>query len=96
MTTMDLLRLRREELLRAAAAHRAANVRVFSSFARGQDHGDSDIDFLVDFDAKASLLDLVGLKQEIERIIGRQADVVTEAAVSPFLRERILDEALPL
>lgn len=96
MNTLDLLAQKRSALLRAAAHHRALNVRIFGSVARGEDRPDSDIDFLVDFAPEASLLDLVGLQQEMESILGRHADVVTSDAVSPFLRERILREARPL
>lgn len=96
MTTFEQLASHRAELMRAAAAHLATNVRVFGSVARGDDRPDSDIDFLVEFDPNASLLDLIGLKQDIEAILGRQADVVTPNGVSPFLRERILREARPL
>ena len=77
----------------AAAAHKARNLRVFGSVARGEDQPDSDIDFLVDFEPAASLLDLVGLQQEIEALLGRRVDVVTPNGVSPFLRDRILSEA---
>lgn len=87
MNTLDLLKLKRAELLCTAAGHRAANLRIFGSVARGEDRDDSDIDFLVDFDPTASLLDLIGLQQEIEHIIGRRADVVTAEAVCPLLRE---------
>jgi hypothetical protein len=96
MNTQNLLAQKRPELLRAAAQHHASNVRIFGSVARGEDRPDSDIDFLVDFAPDASLLDLVGLQQELESILGRRADVVTSDAVSPFLRERILREARPL
>jgi predicted nucleotidyltransferase len=96
MNTLDLLAEKKPELLRAAAHHRALNVRIFGSVARAEDQPDSDVDFLVDFAPEASLLDLVGLQQEIEAILGRRADVVTPDAVSPFLRERILREARPL
>lgn len=96
MNTLDLLAEKKTELLRAAAHHRASNVRIFGSVARGEDRPHSDIDFLVDFAADASLLDLIGLQQELESILGRRADVVTPDAVSPFLRERILTEARPL
>jgi uncharacterized protein len=96
MTTRELLARRRSELLAAAARHRASNLRVFGSVARGADRPDSDIDFLVDFDPQASLFDLVELKREIETLLGRSADVVTSESVSPFLKERILAEAQPL
>ena len=96
MSTLELLSQRKPALLRAAAHHRAFSLRVFGSVARGEDKPASDIDFLVEFSPDASLLDLVGLKQEIEGILGRQADIVTPDGVSPFLREKILDEARSL
>lgn len=96
MSTLDLLDQKRSELLRAAAEHLAHNLRIFGSVARGEDRPDSDIDFLVDFAPGASLLDLIGLQQDIEAILGRRADVVTPDAVSPLLREHILGEARPL
>lgn len=94
--TRSLLVRERETLIRIAARHYASNIRVFGSVARGEDGPDSDIDLLVDFGPEASLLDLIALKQEIERILHRPADVVTVDGVSPFLRQRILGEACPL
>mgnify|MGYP001141636675 CR=1 FL=1 len=96
MTTRELLARRRAELIAAAARHRASNLRVFGSVARGTDRPDSDVDFLVDFDAQASLFDLIELKEEIESLLGRSADVLTPDSISPFLKERILAEAQPL
>ncbi len=96
MTVRELIAQRRDEVLRAAARHRARRIRLFGSAARGEERPDSDVDFLVDFEPNATLLDLVALKQELESLLGRQADVVTPAGISPFLRERILREAAPL
>lgn len=96
MTTLERLTRERDRLLRAATAHHARNLRVFGSVARGEDRPDSDIDLLVEFDPSASLLDLIGLQQDIEAILGRHADIVTPNGISPFLRERILSEARPL
>jgi predicted nucleotidyltransferase len=96
MTTYEQLNRRRAELLRAAAAHKARSLKVFGSVARGEDRPDSDIDFLVEFEPDASLLDLIGLQQDIEALLGRRADLVTPNGVSPFLRERILSEARSL
>lgn len=96
MTTLERLNSKRTELMRVAAAHKARSLCVFGSVARGEDKPDSDIDFLVEFEADASLLDLIGLQQDIEALLGRRADVVTPNGVSPFLRERILREARPL
>jgi predicted nucleotidyltransferase len=95
-TIFDLLILHREQLLAALARHRAHSLRVFGSVARGEERPDSDVDFLVDFEPDASLLDLIGLKEDFEAVLGRPADIVTAEGVSPFLRDRILKEAVPV
>ena len=96
MAVRDLIARRRDEVLRAAARHRARRIRLFGCAARGEERPDSEVDFLVDFEPNATLLDLGALKDEIESLLGRQADVMTPAGISPFLRERILREAAPL
>jgi predicted nucleotidyltransferase len=96
MTAREMLMLRRDQVLAAAARHHASNVRIFGSASRGAERPDSDLDFLVDFDGSASLFDLIELQRELEALLGRRADVVTPDGISPFLRERILAEAQPL
>lgn len=93
MSTLEQLDRCRTQLMRLAAAHKARKLSVFGSVARGEDRPDSDIDFLVEFEPNASLLDLIGLQQEIESLLGRRADVVTPDGVSPLLKERIIREA---
>ncbi|OHC65765.1 MAG: nucleotidyltransferase [Rhodocyclales bacterium GWA2_65_20] len=96
MGILDTLRKRKTEILAAATRHGARNVRVFGSVVRGSDTSDSDIDLLVDFEPERSLYDLVGLQLDIESLLGRRADVVTEGSLSTYLRERVLAEARPL
>jgi uncharacterized protein len=79
-----------------ARRHGAQNVRVFGSMARGEDNETSDVDLLVTLGEGRSLLDLVGLKQDLEDLIHRTVDVVTDQGLSPYVRERILSEAVPL
>lgn len=92
---MDL-QSKRHEILRIAAHHGARNVRLFGSVARGDDHAGSDVDLLVDMEPGRSLLDLIGLGQDLEELLDRKVDVLTDASVHPALRERILTEARPL
>jgi predicted nucleotidyltransferase len=101
MTSDDPLRpsvvlaAHRHEVLMAAERNHASNVRIFGSIARGEDRPDSDIDLLVTFDESASLFDQAGLIDELETILGRHVDVVSERG----LRERhdaIRAEAIPL
>ena len=96
MSTLEILRRNRAEILAIAARHGASNVRIFGSVVRGDDTGESDIDLLVDMAADRSLYDLVGLQQGIEALIGRRADVLTENGLNRYLRDRILAEAAPL
>jgi predicted nucleotidyltransferase len=86
----------REDINRIAAAHGARNVRVFGSVRRGESSGSSDLDLLVDMSEGRSLLDLVALGADLEEALGVAVDVVTEKSLSPYLRDRILAEAVAL
>jgi hypothetical protein len=92
----ELLHDKREEILRIAARHGAYNLRVFGSVARGEAGPDSDLDFLVDCGPNASPWFPGGLLADLEDLLGRKVDVLTEGALHPYLRERILKEAVPL
>src|SRR5271156_4182375 len=95
-TQIDLegLRVRREEILGYAASHGARNVRVFGSAARGDVGATSDVDLLVEMEPGRNLLDLVGLWQDLESLLGTHVDVLTDGGVSPYMRERIFAEAV--
>jgi len=92
----DLLRKRREEILRAAARRGAYNVRIFSSVVRGETRLDSDVDFLVDMEPDRSLFDLGGLLMDLQGLLGRKVDVVTEKGLHWYIRDQVLAEAQPL
>ena len=67
-------------------------VGLFGSYVRGEMKEDSDLDILVEIEKDISLLDFVGLKLEIEEILGRKVDLVEYDTIKPLLRERILKE----
>jgi len=71
-------------------------VRVFGSRARGDATSGSDLDLLIGLEPGRSLLDVVAIKQDLEDLLGYPVDVVTEAGLSPYLRDRILAEAYAL
>jgi len=73
--------------------HDVVRLRVFGSVARGEDTPESDVDLLVEFAVAKSLLDLIGMEQEVEDALGRPVDLVTPAALSPYIRDQILSEA---
>lgn len=96
--TVDLeaVREKRVEILRIAALHGGNNVRVFGSVARGESRPGSDVDFMVDMEAKRSLFDLGGLLMDLQDLLGCPVDVVTEKGLKGRIRERALQEAIPL
>lgn len=75
--------LRRYDVVRAA---------IFGSFVRGEMKEGSDTDILVEFEGEKSLIDLAGLKIELEERLGRKVDVLTYRSLHPLLRDRILNE----
>lgn len=95
MTAKELLREKREEILRLCAKYGARNVRVFGSVVRGEDREQRDVDFLADLEPGRSLLDLAGLALELEALLGHKAGIVTERGLYWLLRRRILKEARP-
>jgi predicted nucleotidyltransferase len=96
MDAKELLRSKREAILNLAAQHGARNIRVFGSAARGDAGPESDLDFLVDMEDGRSLLDLVAFWQDLEELLGRRVDVITDGGVSPYLRQRVYAEAIQL
>jgi predicted nucleotidyltransferase len=86
----------REDIRRIASAHGAGNVRVFGSTGRGEQGPASDLDLLVDMAEGRSLFDLIALSNDLEESLGVDVDVVTEASLSPYMRDRVLDEAVAL
>jgi len=83
-------------VLETAGRHGARRIRIFGSFGRGTATARSDLDLLVEFEPGRDLFDLISLKQELEEGLGRKVDVVTEASLSPHIRDDVLREAAPL
>ncbi|HKP54899.1 MAG TPA: nucleotidyltransferase family protein [Chloroflexia bacterium] len=90
------LREKRLEILSTAAQHGAFNVRVFGSIARGDSSANSDVDFLVELEPGRSLLDHVALGQDLEELLGCEVDVVEPDGLHWYIRDRVLNEAIPL
>jgi hypothetical protein len=86
----------REDICRIATAHGADNVRVFGSAGRGEQDASADLDLLVDMAEGRSLFDLIALSNDLKECLGVEVDVVTEASVSPYMRDRVLGDAVAL
>jgi len=78
-----------DTIVRLCRADGAIRVAMFGSMARGDAGPDSDVDPLVQFGEPISLLALVRLERKLSEALGRKVDLLTEAAVSPYLRDRI-------
>ncbi len=94
--TFELVRAKREEIQRLAAKHGARNIRVFGSVARGDARPDSDVDFLIDVEPATSSWFPAGLVQDLEGLLGRRVEVVTERGLNHLIRDEILREARPI
>lgn len=92
----EIISSKRKKILSIAKVHGIHHVRVFGSFARGSSKDDSDVDLLVSLDIGASLLDIIAFKQDVEDLLGRKVDVLTEASLSPYIREDVFKEAVNL
>ncbi len=92
----QILKRKRDEILRVASRHGAYNVRVFGSVARGDARPDSDVDFLVDVGPKRTAFFPGGLIADLEELLGRRVEVVTPGGLYARLRDRVLREAVPL
>jgi predicted nucleotidyltransferase len=82
-----------EQLLNLCRRYQVASLKVFGSVARGEEHQDSDIDILVQFVHPVSLLTLVRLERELSDLFGRKVDLLTEQALSPYIRDAVIASA---
>jgi uncharacterized protein len=93
---VDLVRSHREEILSVARRHGVTRVRVFGSMARGDARPESDVDLLIDVGGPTSPWFPGGLVAELEGLLGRRVQVITERGLDALLRDRVISEAVPL
>lgn len=82
----------RNKILPVLKRYDVSKASLFGSIVRGKVSEESDIDLLVEFKGEKSLLDLAGLKIELEELLGRKVDVLTYNSLHPLLKEKILSE----
>ena len=88
--------MNREELFKKVVSilkgHGVKKAAVFGSYARAEAGPESDIDILVEFSGRKSLLDIVGIEQELSERLGKKVHLLTEKSISPYLIDRIKSE----
>ena len=80
----------------AARQRKTTGIRVFGSLARGEAHEESDVDFLVSMDPDGTLVDPIGLGQDLEELLGREVGVVMEGEARSELQEEVQSTAVRL
>lgn len=96
MTTAEIIREKREEIVRIAAQYGASDIRVFGSTVRSEADMESDIDLLVRLAPGCTLMRHAAMVRELEALLGRKVDVISERGLRNRIRERVLNEAVPL
>ena len=82
-----------DRLVEICRQNHVAKISVFGSMARGEASERSDIDLLIEFSQRTSLLSLVALERKLSVALDRKVDLPTEASISPYLRENVLKES---
>ncbi len=93
---VDLVSANRDRIVELAKRHGVTRVRLFGSMARGDAGPQSDVDLLVDVGPDVTPWFPGGLVAELERLLGRRVQVVTERGLDDLLRDHVLREAVPL
>lgn len=96
MATIEILQAKRQDLLEVAKRHGVTSIRVFGSVARGDDSPESDVDLLVTTGPEVSSWFPAGLVLDLQELLGRRIDVVTENGLNPLLRDQVMAEAIAL
>lgn len=82
----------KKKILPILRGYGVKKVGLFGSYIRDEEKPESDIDVVVEFSGRKSLLDLVGIEQELSDVLGIKVDLLTEKSISPYLIDRIKKE----
>ena len=86
---MEIIEIIRDRSASLLASNNVAFAGVFGSVARGEDRPESDVDILVRFDSPKSLIDIIGLEEELSHALDRDVDLVTERSLCPHIRDEV-------
>jgi len=89
-------KISREDIIRIAESYGGHNIRIFGSAGEKSPETANDLDLLVEMESGRTLLDLIAIQQDIEDLLNYKVDVVTLAALSPYIRDNVLAKAVEL
>jgi len=81
-----------EKIARVLKNQGARKIAVFGSYVRGEERPESDIDIIVEFSERKSLLELVRIERQLSEVLGIKVDLLTEKSISPYLIDAIRKE----
>jgi len=101
---MDIFNMRKnkeieeikKKILPVLKKYRVTKAGIFGSYARGEQKKNSDIDILIKIDDKAGLLEVIGLKLNLEKLIKRKVDLVEYETIRKELREQVLNDEIKI
>jgi hypothetical protein len=73
--------------------HGITRLRLFGSTVRGEDDPESDVDLIADFGVPVGYFELIRAEDELTEVFGRPVDLLTEPAISKYMREEVLASA---
>lgn len=96
MRPSEVFEQNRQLIRDITARYRVTNPRVFGSVLHGDDKDGSDLDIVVDAPLGTTLLDLIGLEQDLEKALGVRVEITTPGSLQRFIRDEVLSEAVPI
>ncbi|MCK4827070.1 nucleotidyltransferase family protein [bacterium] len=90
------VQLKNDKFKSLLGLYKVDRIAIFGSYAKSKQRRKSDIDFLVEFKKGADLLDQVGLKLDLEKLLSKNVDVVTPKSLSKYIKKKVIKEAVYL
>ena len=86
----------KEKIIPILKKNKVKKAGIFGSYALGKQKKNSDVDILVELDSNLSLLDVIGIKIELEKVLRKKVDLVEYETIRPELKEIILKEEVSI
>ncbi len=95
-TIRSKIKANKQKILDISEKYGASNLRIFGSYARGEENPDSDLDLLIDMEDGTTLFDRIALMQELEDLLGVKVDLAKPDNLHDLIRDQVMEEAIKL